>query len=77
MTEKELRANKIFTYNNDDYQVSNDKKDFKTAEVSFSDALNKFTIWFNDDLIFTNKSFEKLEKRVNKLLIDWDLKLIN
>ena len=77
MTENELRANKIFIYNNEDYQVSNNKKDFKTAEVSFSEALNKFTIWFNDDLIFANKCFEKLENKFNKLSGSWNLKLIN
>lgn len=77
MTEKDLKTNKIFTYSNEDYQISIGKKDVKFAEVSFSKAISKFTIWFNNDLIFTNKKFEELENKLNKLKSHWHLELIN
>lgn len=77
MTEKELRSGKVFTYSNEDYQLSINSDDIREAEVSFKDSTsgNRFNIVFNGKLIHSSKTFSSLMNRFEKLKDKWNLEL--
>ena len=70
MKKTDLINGSIYTLSNDHSQ--ND--DLREAEVSFNKKIGKFIIWFNGQLIHSCKTFQALEKRLEKLIVKWNLK---
>jgi hypothetical protein len=61
ITEKELKMGETLIIE------TIDKNDIREAELSFSKKTNRFTIWFNGQLIHSAKGFKSLINRMELL----------
>ena len=70
MTERILKQGKEFHY------VTPPQEDLRCADVSFSDKLRMFCIWFNGKLE-TFKSYQGMKIRLDKLIETWELAILD
>ena len=81
INEKDLKSGKTFVFDNEEFQVQNGGDDLRAAEVSFRrpeegfEYPGAFHILFNGKLIHSSKTFKPLQKRLEKLISTWNLKL--
>ena len=74
MTKSELKDGQDFHFDNSQWCEDNLSDDLREGWVSFNPRLNKFSIHFNGGLIHTSKTFEPAQKRLDKLMKDWNCK---
>lgn len=77
-TKNQLLTGQIFQFDNEKWCIENENDDFRGAEVFFSSNQlsgwdRGFKIWFNGKLIHSSKTFESMDKRLQKLISDWNL----
>ena len=75
----QLLQGRRFLYNNENYCIEHESDDFRGAEVwhekSSHTWLQGFKIMFNGELVHCSKTFVSMNKRLNQLIIKWNLEL--
>jgi hypothetical protein len=64
-----------FELSNEQFQEAIKNDDIRSTEIWFDKGtIPGFKIWFNGKTIHISKTFASFEKRLNKLINDWNLK---
>ena len=77
---QQLINGKHFHFNNENHCINTDNDDIRGAECWFNPVagwLGGFKIEFNGSLIHSSKTFVAFKKRLDKLISDWHLELID
>ena len=72
---KSLLDGKIFDFDNEKFCIENESDDLSSGYIGFNRG--HFTIWFNGKCIALFKTWSATEKRLKKLMSDWNLEFIN
>lgn len=69
---KKLKGGQDFHFDNEQWCEENQSDDIRSGWVTWNDRFSNFAIFFNGKCIHTSKTFLTLQKRLDKLMNDWN-----
>jgi hypothetical protein len=76
MKERDLKEGVHFNFNNENWCENVQSDDLVCGWVSWCKTLQNFAIFFNGACIYTSKTFRPLQKRLKKLMEDWNCEFV-